>query len=262
MSLAPLADWNGTRLGPVAVLSSIDSTNAEALRRIDAGSACDGLVLVAERQDAGRGSRGRSWLHRPGKSLALTALVRWPDPARLHLATWAAVTAVVEVVRSVGLAATIKWPNDALIGGRKVAGVLVEARGPAADAWAAIGIGINVGHDAADFDGDYRLAPTSLRAAGGECDLLAAHRRLLDALDRALAGQTVDGGVATTRAFTAGLGLAGRVVVATRADGTAVEGRLDAITVDGALEIRGTGGTTAVRIPGGHVVALAAAQGR
>src|SRR5262245_59724500 len=101
--LLPLQEWAGSRLQKVELLASVDSTNAEALRRLDAARAQDGLVLVAERQFAGRGSRGRSWSHVPGKSLALTALVRWADARSLHLATWAAVVAVTDVAKALGL---------------------------------------------------------------------------------------------------------------------------------------------------------------
>src|SRR5262245_52331347 len=111
MPLAPLSAWTGARLGPVELLPAVDSTNAEALRRVERGAARDGLVLVAERQEAGRGSRGRAWTHLPGRSLALTALLRWRDAPSLHLATWAAVVAATDVARAHGLAASIKWPN-------------------------------------------------------------------------------------------------------------------------------------------------------
>ncbi len=87
MELPRLRDWSGERLGPVEVLPVVDSTNAEALRRVTRGVACDGLVLVAERQEAGRGSRGRAWSHLLGKSIALTALLRASDERPPHLAT-------------------------------------------------------------------------------------------------------------------------------------------------------------------------------
>src|SRR5262249_20724430 len=114
MPLARLSAWTGARLGPVEVLADVDSTNAEALRRVERGLARDGLVLVAERQTAGRGSRGRAWEHRPGRSLALTALLRGSDARPLHLATWAAVVAATDVAAAHGLVPSIKWPNDAL----------------------------------------------------------------------------------------------------------------------------------------------------
>jgi len=93
MELPRLRHWSGERLGPVEVLPVVDSTNAEALRRVERGDARDGLVLVAERQEAGRGSRGRAWSHLPGKSIALTVLLRASDERPPHLATWAAVVA-------------------------------------------------------------------------------------------------------------------------------------------------------------------------
>src|SRR5262245_8619303 len=97
MPLDRLRSWTGARLGPVEVLATVDSTNAEALRRLYRGTARDGFVLVALRQEAGRGSRGRAWEHLPGKSLALTALLRGSEASPLHLATWAGVVAATDV---------------------------------------------------------------------------------------------------------------------------------------------------------------------
>lgn len=259
MSLATLAAWRGARLGPVELLAQTDSTNAEALRRVDQGSARDGLVLVAERQGAGRGSRGRSWSHLPGRSLALTALVRWPDAASLHLATWAAVLAATDVARRQGLAATVKWPNDALLGDGKFCGVLVETRLAGERPWAAVGLGVNVLHEPSDFAGEFRRPPTSLAIAGARLDLVQAHRELLDALDRRLTSADVDAGASLARDLADRLDLLGRGVVATLAD-REERGTLAELRPDGSLRLVGPGGER--RLHGAHVVALAAAPDR
>jgi BirA family biotin operon repressor/biotin-[acetyl-CoA-carboxylase] ligase len=257
MSLAPLSNWRGSRLGPVELLAEVDSTNAEALRRVDAGRAHDGLVLVAERQPAGRGSRGRGWSHVPGKSLALTALLRWRDAATLHLATWAAVVAAADLAAAHGLHATVKWPNDALVAQRKFCGVLVEARVTGGATWAVVGVGLNVGHRREDLAGEFRLPPTSLALAGVALELAAAHREFLDRLDDRLA--TVDAGEAVTRAFAERLELVGRAVVATLAD-REERGTLAEVRRDGALRLIRPAGELWLR--GGHVVALTAAPDR
>jgi hypothetical protein len=195
-SLAPLERWRGRRLGPVEVLADVDSTTLEALRRLDRGEGVDGIVLVAERQSAGRGSRGRTWHHVPGRSLALTALLRWPDPATLHRATWAAVLSAVDVAAGAGLSPTVKWPNDALAGGRKFAGVLVESRSLPEVTWAALGIGLNALQSPADFVGEFRRPPTSLAAEGVALALgpPAPPRRARRATRRRRAGRRRDAG--------------------------------------------------------------------
>lgn len=263
MSPAPDPAWRGARLGPIERLAETDSTNAEALRRVDAGRASDGLVLIAERQSRGRGSRGRTWIHLPGRSLALTALVRWRDAASLHLATWAAVVAATDLARGAGLRATVKWPNDALVGegddGGKFCGVLVEARISAGLPWAAIGVGLNVGHEPADFQGEFRRPPTSLRIAGAKLDVAEAERRLVDALDRRLASIDADAGAALASELAERLELLGREVIATLADGE-VRGTLAELAPDGTLRLVGPGCER--RLHGAHVVALAAAGDR
>jgi BirA family biotin operon repressor/biotin-[acetyl-CoA-carboxylase] ligase len=137
------------------------STNDEARRLADEG-APDGLVVVAERQTAGRGRRGAGWFAEPGKSLAFSIVVRPPEPKsrwpRLALAAGLAVAEAAEAyVPLVG----IKWPNDVWIDGRKVAGILVEA---GAD-FAVVGIGINV--NVAEFPPAVADLATSLEMAAG-----------------------------------------------------------------------------------------------
>lgn len=122
------------------VRESTESTNDEVRALAQAG-APDGLIVLAERQTAGRGRRGAAWFSPAGESLAFSVLVRpeeskalWP---RLALA---AGLAVAEAVEEFGPQAGIKWPNDVWIGQRKVAGILVEAGSD----FAVVGIGLNV----------------------------------------------------------------------------------------------------------------------
>lgn len=104
-------------------------------------------VLVAERQTAGRGRRGRSWLAWPGASLTFSVLWPFPSatlrPAGLSLVAGLAVAVAVEKLGVTGV--RLKWPNDVLVEGRKLAGILVELQGGGGRAPAAvIGIGINI----------------------------------------------------------------------------------------------------------------------
>ncbi|MCH7597071.1 MAG: biotin--[acetyl-CoA-carboxylase] ligase [Planctomycetes bacterium] len=144
----------GGRIGRrVEYVESLDSTNAEAWRRIEHADA-DGLVVFAEHQTAGRGRLGRTWEAPRGAGLLMSVVV-FDQPvgqdcvandsatgARLGVAI--AVATCDAIARTAGVTVVIKWPNDLLIGGRKVAGILIESR-KLSDARVAyvIGIGIN-----------------------------------------------------------------------------------------------------------------------
>lgn len=122
-------------------LRLIDSTNERA--RVLAGAgAPHGTLVTAGAQSAGRGRQGRTWSAPPGRALLCSMVIR--DPPRLL--PLAAGIAVAEVA---GPDALIKWPNDVLIAGRKIAGILVEARPQ--EGWGVLGIGLNVALREADF---------------------------------------------------------------------------------------------------------------
>ena len=137
------------------------STNDD-LRALAASGAPGGLVLLALQQTAGRGRRGAAWFSPAGESLAFSILVRPDEPKALwpRLAL-AAGLAMAEAVESFGPSAGIKWPNDVWIGGRKVAGILVEA---GAD-FAIVGIGLNV--HTSIFPDEVAEIATSLRLETG-----------------------------------------------------------------------------------------------
>lgn len=130
--------------------ASIGSTNDRA-RELAADGAVHGTIVTADEQTAGRGRRGRSWESPLGQSLLLSVVLRSPpDLLTLRVAVAAA--------NACGDDAQIKWPNDVLVDGRKVAGILCEQT-PGED-WAVAGIGVNV---AVDLD---QLEP-QLRASAG-----------------------------------------------------------------------------------------------
>lgn len=116
-----------------------DSTNARA-RELATRGAPHGTLVTAAEQSAGRGRQGRTWSAPPGRALLCSLVIR--DPPRLL--PLVAGVAVAEVVSGAveGSEPQIKWPNDVLVAGRKVAGILVEAR--LQDGWAVVGIGVNV----------------------------------------------------------------------------------------------------------------------
>ncbi len=125
--------------------AELDSTNSEARRLAEAGEAGP-IWIIAEKQNAGRGRRGRSWETLSG-NLAATLLVR-PKASREAVGqlSFAAALAVADVAAHFAPAAaiTVKWPNDVLADGRKLAGILLESGTDSQGGWLAVGIGINL----------------------------------------------------------------------------------------------------------------------
>ena len=131
---------------PVTVLPGVDSTNAEALRRIEVAQSLP-FVVLAERQTSGRGRRGRSWVSPFGENLYYSLVLRVEGGMRqLEGLSLAVGLALLRVIRESGVAeAGLKWPNDVLVGERKLAGVLLELSGDPADVChVVIGVGLNV----------------------------------------------------------------------------------------------------------------------
>ncbi|CAM2937458.1 biotin--[acetyl-CoA-carboxylase] ligase [Skermania piniformis] len=149
----------------VEVTARTGSTNADLLAR--AGDpAADRTVLIADCQDHGRGRHSRSWQAPPRSQVALSVLLRLPgaEPARLGWLPLLTGVAVVDALRRVaGVPAGLKWPNDVLIGERKVAGILAEVGATGPVPVVVVGVGINV-----DLTSDELPVPhaTSLALAG------------------------------------------------------------------------------------------------
>jgi BirA family transcriptional regulator, biotin operon repressor / biotin---[acetyl-CoA-carboxylase] ligase len=168
------------RLGrPRLHLRETTSTNDRA-RALALAGAPHGSLVTAAAQSAGRGRQGRVWAAPPGRALLLSLLLREWDallPLRAGLA----------VADLAGEAAVVKWPNDVLLGGRKLAGVLVEAR---PGEWAVLGIGVNVAVDVASLPLDVRERAATL---GRRPDALEATLDdLLGHLSRRLAEPAAD----------------------------------------------------------------------
>ncbi len=126
----------------LSVVASTGSTNADLLAAARGGGP-EGTVLVAEEQTSGRGRLGRSWVSKPGGSLTFSVLLRpivVPQPLRGWLPLLAGVAVTAALRAEAGIEPGLKWPNDVLAGGAKLAGILAEQAGDAV----VVGIGLNV----------------------------------------------------------------------------------------------------------------------
>jgi BirA family biotin operon repressor/biotin-[acetyl-CoA-carboxylase] ligase len=170
----------GYKIWDVRRHADIDSTNREAADLARAG-APDGVVVVADHQTAGRGRLGRTWEAPPGSSLLMSVLLRPALAARrVHLLGMAVALAAADACADVaGFSPGLKWPNDLVVGDRKLAGVLAEAAF-AGDAvqWVVVGIGVNVNWPA-ELPASLRdIAVAANHVAGRTVD----RERLLDRL--------------------------------------------------------------------------------
>jgi BirA family biotin operon repressor/biotin-[acetyl-CoA-carboxylase] ligase len=150
-----------------------DSTNERA-RALAAGGAQHGTLVTADEQQAGRGRQGRSWSAPPRSAVLMSVVLR-------ELSETLPLAAAVAVCEALPVDARIKWPNDVWIGGRKVAGILVEARPQ--EGWAVLGIGLNVATE--EFPEE--LHATSLLLEGAPITVEAALDALLATLEAWLA---------------------------------------------------------------------------
>jgi BirA family biotin operon repressor/biotin-[acetyl-CoA-carboxylase] ligase len=141
-------------------------------------SAAAGTVVAAWRQTAGRGRFGRQWIEHSTAGVAVTFVIDAQRVERLALAS--AIAAAEACETALGARVGIKWPNDIVVAGRKLAGVLVETRGERAF----VGVGINVAHER--FEGELESRATSMAILGARVDRLAVLETLVAALDRAL----------------------------------------------------------------------------
>jgi BirA family biotin operon repressor/biotin-[acetyl-CoA-carboxylase] ligase len=155
-------------------LRETTSTNDRA-RALAAAGAPHGTLVTAAAQTAGRGRQGRTWSAPAGRALLMSVVVR--DPGRML-----PLAAAVAVAETAGPGAAIKWPNDVLLDGRKVAGILAEARPQ--DHWAVLGIGLNVAVRPGDLPDELRDTAATLGLEPADVEPVLA--RLLEALDRAL----------------------------------------------------------------------------
>jgi len=245
----------GLRIGSrCLVVPELGSTNSELMRLAtgEGGVAPDGTVLLAERQTRGRGRLQREWLTSGGNSLAMSILLR-PDLAPTEISQLPLLTAIAVQQALKDLAPlAIKWPNDILCGGRKIAGILTEMRAePGAVHAVVIGIGINVRPPAGGW-------PEALHAIAG--DLSSASGLNLNRMEVAIAvlrrfdalyNEYIEHGFAAVREAWWQAHAACGKPVRVHNGSSYVEGIAEALDTDGALLLRS--GTQLTRIISGDL---------
>jgi len=222
-------------------LPRVDSTQS-TIFDLAAQGAADRTVVVADYQAAGRGRRGRAWDAPPGTSLLMSILVRprgTPDRwGGYSLAS--ALTVADALARVAGLSTRLKWPNDVLVGGRKIAGILLESRMPAAGPVGpvgvagviAVGIGVNLGQRA--FPAGLAARATSVALETGRAvERDAALSAVLEAFDGWRAQLEQDGLAPIRARWLALADTIGRRVSVDGVTGVAID-----LDVDGALVLQ------------------------
>lgn len=244
----------GTRRkrGPIRVLSfaihrhrSLASTS-DAARALAADGAPDGTVVVADEQTAGRGRQGRRWNSPPGNlyaSIVLRPTVATARSAELGFVAGVAVAEALAGLLASGPAVALKWPNDVLAGGAKIAGLLVEREENAA----ILGIGVNVAHHPLGTP----YPATDLAAAGAVVPVDTVRDRVLAALAATMALWETGGFAPIRAAWLDRAHPPGTALTARLGDGTLRAGCFAGIGPDGALLL--DTGEGRVRIVAGEV---------
>lgn len=225
----------------VEVLASCPSTNAELARRARAGAPA-GSVLVADHQSAGRGRLDRAWVTPPGSALTFSVLLapdqvpdaRWPWlPLLVGIAVAEGVRRVAEVD------CTLKWPNDVLVGERKLAGILVERLERSSGPVAVVGVGINI-----SLTEDELPVPTatSLQIEGAATtDRTVVLREVLRSLEALFLEWRADRGDATrglVESYVRRCSTLGRQIRVVLPGGEQLLGEATGIDAEGRLEVR------------------------
>lgn len=250
-----------SRLGPVRVIGrdiqvfQETTSTTDILERLARDGVREGVVIFAESQSRGRGRLGRPWRSPPGKGLWFSILLR-PTlrPQAITRLTVATATALSRAIRrQLPLKPEIKWPNDLLLHGRKLAGVLTELSGELDSVHhASLGIGINVNLTAADFPPELRTTATSLHLAlGRPVDRPALAAVVLQELDAAYSA-IHDGGFRTLAdEWCAQCTTLGKTI-AVQTGQRRIVGRAESLDDEGALLLRTEHGRLE-RIVGGDV---------
>lgn len=225
---------------PVLAFDHLDSTNAEARRRAEAGEEGP-LWITAREQSAGRGRRGRDWSGHPGNLAATLLITTDRKPADAAMVSFVAALAAHDVIQAdaaPGLV-TLKWPNDVLVAGHKAAGLLIESGARAGgELWLAIGVGLNLVWSPGDTERPATSLVDHLAADRGAAPTPAVAMAELDrALQVRLVQWTRDGADAILKDWSdRASGIPG--LCTARLGHETVTGWAEGLAPDGALKLR------------------------
>ena len=227
---------------------SLPSTMATA-RQVARQGAAEGTVIIADEQTAGRGRLKRAWLT-PRGNLALSVILSPSLPSLTSLIMLASLAVVRSIVSVTGLKPQIKWPNDVLLNGKKVSGILIENDflGDKV-AYSIIGIGIDVNLKLADFPEIQPIATSLSDESGKEVSRLKLIRYLLVEMENLYLGLSAGGSL--YEEWRDNLVTLGKVVRATT-DDAVYDGIAESVDRDGSLLLRRRDGTS-VKIVAGDV---------
>jgi BirA family biotin operon repressor/biotin-[acetyl-CoA-carboxylase] ligase len=224
----------------VRCFETTDSTNLQACRLGDEGS-LEGLVVIADRQSSGKGRLGRHWESPGGVNLYASILLRPPIPPyeAPRLTFLSAVAVCRAITRCTGLHPTVKWPNDVLLNGAKVAGLLNEMSSETDRVhYVVLGIGVNLNMRQEQFPEDLRYPATSLALASGRpVSRLEFTRALLQETDIQYLRYLEEGSPPIFAAWTKLCDLVGKSVHAD-CNQLQIEGTMIGLAEDGALLVR------------------------
>ena len=224
---------------PVLAFEEIDSTNAEARRRAEAGETGP-LWITAARQSAGRGRRGRAWDTSTGNLAATLLLTTDKSAAEAAQLSFIAAFAIRDLARAFVPDSLIrfKWPNDVLVAGEKLSGILIESGRAFDRLWLAVGMGINLAHAPTNVERPATSLAAHLKAGIAAPPKPAAALDVLSAAFVRHASRWASEGFAPFRdAWTQGAGGMGQPCLV-RLDRETLEGIAENLDHDGALLLR------------------------
>ncbi|MBI3451060.1 MAG: biotin--[acetyl-CoA-carboxylase] ligase [Acidobacteria bacterium] len=232
---------------------TLTSTNEHARELAEDGWP-EGTVVLSEEQTAGKGRAGRSWHSAPGLGLHVSVILKPAlPPEKIPLMTLMAAVATARALRDGGWDASIKWPNDIMLGGRKIGGILADARlRPGAPADVVLGLGLNVNHLEADFPAELLPRAGSIRMQTGVVSdrtaILTAVLLKLEEAYRALKEGGAAGDAKLIEAFSALSPMSRGRSVTVAGEGEPFSGETAGVAASGALRVVTSSGVREIHV--------------
>jgi BirA family biotin operon repressor/biotin-[acetyl-CoA-carboxylase] ligase len=246
------SEFTGRPIGHTIVWRGQSESTMDDARRLAAAGAAEGIVAGADGQSAGRGRRGRGWYSRPGDDLLVSVVLRPPAGTAGRLSMMAGLAAARAVDLLTGRHATVKWPNDVRVDGRKICGVLIETAAEGPRFGAVAGFGLNVNLDPSAWPGLSTTATSLAHLAGAARSRVEALRALLDQFNELYGGELHGGGRGAggdgdqlRRHWAERIDTLGQRVVLV-AGNERVHGTAEGVDDEGGLVVRREDGVTAV----------------